>query len=214
MNEPELLVAAPSTTRRNRGVDAMRWWRRLIDPENGDRGSLAELRRARSPLEAMSIRAAIDLARRLGTTHGSAHADRTRDVLDLARVLAHVKEHDPSQRPMQSAGWKRFAGDRRESDAGDDRPKLAEARFRRLHDTGDGEEKVDAFVRLVALMGGTINVTALANDFLGWNHPLLGDRVRERWAFDYYHATSAVLTTAASDANSDPYSPTDDEDDE
>jgi CRISPR type I-E-associated protein CasB/Cse2 len=107
-------------------------------------------------------------------------------------VLAHVKEHDATQPPMRAAGWKRFAGNRKESEAGDDRPALAEARFRRLLQTGDGEEKVAAFVRLIALLGQRVKIDDLARDFLLWNHPEVGDRIRERWAFFYYAAQDAA----------------------
>jgi CRISPR type I-E-associated protein CasB/Cse2 len=194
----------------DRGARAFAWWKRLIDPDRGDPGSLARLRRARSTLEALNVPAGASLARRLGAAHADAPDWRTRDTLDLARLLAHVKEHDAANRPMQAAGWKKFAGDKRESEAGDDRPRLSEARFRRLYETGDGEEKVAAFTRLVALMDGVVKVDALANDFLLWNHPDVGDRVRERWAFDYYHAWTAAPTTPITDPDSDPT--TDDED--
>lgn len=205
---------APSPTRPSRataGARALEWWRRLSDPAHGDPGPLARLRRSRSALEAMSVRAAVILAKRLGASHQAALDERTRDALDLARVLAHVKEHDPAQHPMRAAGWKRFAGNRKESEAGDDRPRLAEARFRRLLETGDGEEKVAAFVRLVALLGGTVNVEHLANDFLAWSHPEYGDRVRERWAFFYYAAGEAAPSEPAAD---DPSTTTTDAEDD
>ncbi len=196
--------------REDRGARALAWWRRLVDPQLGDPGSRARLRRARSSFEALNVRAGVVLANRLGAAHAGAPDQRTRDVLDLARVLAHVREHDPAHRPMQAAGWKRFAGDRRESDAGEDRPSLSEARFRRLYETGDGEEKVAAFTRLVAILNGAVKVDTLANDFLLWNHPAFGDGVRERWAFDYYNASSA--SPAAPRPESHSYTTTDDED--
>jgi len=112
---------------------------------------------------------------------------RITSALDLARVLAHIREDDPRQRPMQAAGWKSFPGDRRESDAGEGRPRLSEARFRRLLHSGRGEERVSAFARLIALLGGTVNVAELANDFWHWN-----DRTKRRWAFDYYAAGIAT----------------------
>lgn len=103
---------------------------------------------------------------------------------------------------MQAAGWKTFAGSRKESDAGADRPVLAEGRFRRLLQTTDGEDQVAAFVRLVALLGGTVNIDALARDFLDWNHPTRGDRVRERWAFLYYAAADAAPPPPTDDLDS------------
>ncbi|MEJ7812325.1 MAG: type I-E CRISPR-associated protein Cse2/CasB [Gemmatimonadaceae bacterium] len=202
---------APSPARSSRGERALAWWQRLRDPKRGDPAALAQLRRARSTPELLGIRAAVSLARRLGAASGEASDWHTRAALDLARVLAHVKEHDRTQHPMRAAGWKRFAGDRKESDAGEDRPLLAEGRFKRLLQTGDGEEKVTAFVRLIALLGGRVKVDALAEDFLLWNHPEWGDRVRERWAFLFYAASDAAPVAPPTTV---PDTDTDTEDDE
>lgn len=182
---------APPLDATHPGLD---WWRRLSDSKRGDPGTLARLRRSRSTLEAMQVPDALELARRLGALprDGRAPDWKLRGALDLARVLAHVRQHDPAQHPMRAAGWKRFAGSRRESDAGEDRPRLSEARFRRLLLTGAGEEKVAAFTRLIALLENTVKVDDLARDFVRWNHPDHGERVRERWAFLYYGAGTAA----------------------
>lgn len=202
--------AAAKRPRKTRGDIAYEWWRALADPKQGDPGTLARLRRCRAPVDAATIMAAVALARRLGALRAETRANDPRvDVaLDLARVLAHVREH-ADERPMRAAGWKSFAGDRKESDAGEDRPRLAEGRFRRLLQTGAGEEQVTAFIRLVDLLGASVNVRALAPDFLDWSHPERGPEVRRRWAFDYYAASSAAPPerSTASDTL-----PTDDED--
>ncbi len=113
-------------------------------------------------------------------------------MLDLTRVLAHVREDDRSMRPMQAAGWKEFPGERKESDVDvSKRPRLSQVRFRRLLTTSGGEDLVRAFIRLVALLDGKVNVEALGRDFRDWNHVSRGDAVRQRWAFDYYAASSA-----------------------
>jgi CRISPR type I-E-associated protein CasB/Cse2 len=148
----------------------------------------------------MTVRAAVALARRLGATGPDAPDARMRDAIDLARVVAHVKEHR-EDRIMHAAGWKHFAGDRKEADAEKDRPKLSEARFRRLLETGGGEERVISFVRLVRLLDHTINVRNLAEDFLALNHPRKRDRVREQWAFDYYAAGLAAPSATAIDSS-------------
>jgi CRISPR type I-E-associated protein CasB/Cse2 len=184
----------PADSLRENDYPALDWWRRLRDPRRGDPGTLARLRRSRSTLEAMQVSDALELAKRLGAMprDGQAPGWKVRAALDLARVLAHVREHDPNQHPMRAAGWKRFAGSQRESDAGEDRPLLSGTRFRRLLLTGDGEEKVSAFTRLIALLGGRVRVDDLARDFMRWNHPEHGDHVRERWAFLYYAAGTAA----------------------
>lgn len=206
MTSPEATPPAAAPRRGASGARALAWWERLRDPKRGDPATLAQLRRSRSALDALTVRAAVSLARQLGAARADAADYRTRAALDLARVLAHVKDHDRVDHPMRAAGWKRFAGDRKESDAGDDRPVLAEGRFRRLLLTGEGEEKVAAFTRLVALLDGKVKVDDLANDFLSWNHPEWGERVRERWAFLYYAAADAAPLpppTDASDAEDD-----------
>lgn len=182
----------PERARSGPGAPALEWWLKLTHPTGGDPGTLARLRRSRSTSEALGVRAALILARRLGAARSDAPDWRVRACVDLARVLARVKTHDPSRHPMRAAGWKRFAGERRESDAGADRPILSEARFKRLLQTGEGEEKVGAFSRLIALLDGIVKVDDLAADYLSWNHPVWGDKVRERWAFLYYAAGDAA----------------------
>lgn len=174
---------------------ALEWWERLRRPTGGNPGALAQLRRSRSTPEALRLREAVELAVRTGAVRkGRDTPDwRVRASVDLARVLAHVKANDPGRHPMRAAGWKQLPGERRESDLPPgERPRLSETRFRRLLRTGDGEEKVSAFVRLVTLLDGTVDVESLSRDFLDWNHPTRGDHIRERWAFLYYGAGSAV----------------------
>lgn len=198
-------AAAPSTTApptdaparpRGAGGHALDWWRSYCDPATADPGARAQLRRCESPTDAAAIAAAVGLARRLGAFAAGADDRRITDALNLARVLAHVREHAPGP-PMRAAGWKSFAGDRRESDAGEDRPLLSEVRFRRLLATGLEEEQIAAFVRLVAILDGAVDVAALAEDFLDWSHPWRGERVRKEWAVDYFAARAAGFTVAA-----------------
>ncbi len=190
----EIISTDPAAAPAERVHPALEWWQRLSDRHRGDPGTLARLRRSRSTLEAMQVPDALELARclRALTRDGQVPDWKLRGVLDLARVLAHVRQHDLYSHPMRSAGWKHFAGSRRESDAGEDRPVLSETRFRRLLLTGQGEEKVSAFTRLIALLGGTVKVDDLARDFVSWNEPGRGERVRERWAFLYYGAGAAA----------------------
>lgn len=184
----------------SRGDTALAWWRKHCHPQSGDPGTRARLRRARSSVEALRVVAAASLARQLGAVPKDSPAPdwRLRAAVDLARVLAHVQEHT-AVHPMKAAGWKSFPRDRKESEAGEDRPVLSGARFRRLLETGDGEEKVAAFTRLIALLGGTIDVARLAADFLNWNHPTYGDRVREHWTFVYLAASDAAPALPSTD---------------
>lgn len=157
------------------GAIAWRWWRALADREHGDRAVMARLRRCTRPADALAIPQAIALVRQLG-------AHRPEDALGLAILLAHVREDDREHRLMRAAGWKRFPGQRQESAAGEDRPLLSELRFRRLLRTA-WNDRLPAFIRLVRLLGDKAKVSDLAESFLYW-----GDPVRQRWAFDYFHA--------------------------
>ena len=174
-----------TSTEKEWGQIAWRWWHGLVDPEHGDRGALARLRRCQGPTDALVVPQALTLVRRLGLD-----GERRLDALGLAIVLAHVRESDGLPL-MRAAGWQSFPGDRRESEVGAERPLLSEPRFRRLLQTTP-DERIAAFVRLVRLLGGKANVNDLAASFLAW-----GDRVRQRWAFDYYAAGRSAPAASA-----------------
>ncbi len=172
---------------------ALEWFLTL---KKGNPGERARLRRCHSRSSALAEPAAIQLAQRLGLLTATSRADGEAigAAIDLARVLAHVKEHTGKKRVMQSAGWKTFAGNRKESDAGADRPLLSETRFRRLLTTEGGEPLVAAFTRLIRQLNGEVNVTDLANAFLSWTHDTRGQKIRNTWAFDYYAAGNPAST--------------------
>lgn len=205
----ESAAATTTTSRRVQSPSsesqALAWFGEL---QRGDAGVRARLRRARSRIEVLMEPKAIQLAQRVGrlSKSSSASDEQIGEALDLARVLAHVKAHDGSRRVMQQAGWQTFAGDRRESDAGKDAPVLSGIRFRRLLTTDVGESLVTAFVRLVRQLDGTVNVHELSWDFLNWSHPLHGNRVRSKWAFDYFAAATpasiAINTFTDNEGNS------------
>jgi CRISPR type I-E-associated protein CasB/Cse2 len=158
---------------------ARKWWYALNNKEHVDRAALASLRRCEYAAEALTVFQAVKLARVLG-----------HEALELAILLAHVKEDDPKNRIMRAAGWKSFPGDKKETEASaDQRPVLSELRFRRLLKT-TCEERLDTFKRLVRILKGKVNVADLADSYLFW-----GDKVRERWAFDYYAASAAHADT-------------------
>jgi CRISPR type I-E-associated protein CasB/Cse2 len=145
------------------------------------------LRRARDRVEAMLVAEALALGKSL-VPDSKGTDDRFATAIDLARVLSHVTE-DETAHPMRRLGWKEMPVGQSESE----RPKLSETRFRRFLLATDGEERVDAFVRLIDLMGGSANVGEIADAFGWWNHP--DGRVRQSWAFNYYNA--AGFTPAA-----------------
>jgi CRISPR system Cascade subunit CasB len=158
------------------GAIALSWWASLQPARDigykGDTGALARLRRA-SLIDAMTEEAVVRLHRRLGL----ARQDFPRAAL-IACVLAHVREHAPRLKAAQAAG----------APPGEENGVLSQLRFRRLLAVRGEEDCLIAFRRLVALLGGKVNVVDLAQSLLDWNDEENGDRRRTRWAFDYYDA--------------------------
>jgi CRISPR system Cascade subunit CasB len=54
-------------------------------------------------------------------------------------------------------------------------------RFRRLLKVKEADGLFSALGRVVALLGGAVNLQSLANSVYFWN-----DRTRKQWAFEYY----------------------------
>lgn len=172
----------------SRGEIAREWWSYTCHPQRGDSSGRARLKRCRSATEALAIPAAVGLARRLGAIREPLDERHLECAMGLARVLAHVTA-DTGVTAMRAAGWSSFPGERKEADADPAaRPRLSEVRFRRLLQTGSGEEQVFMFTRLLRLIGGEVNIAALARDYLAWHW----DSTRHRWAFEYYAAGAAA----------------------
>jgi CRISPR system Cascade subunit CasB len=152
------------------------WHERLSERRSA--GARARLRRARTRAETAAEPTALALLRVLPERDDEG-------ALDLARVLAHVRQHDGRVRVMQKAGWKRFP-EGNDSAVGEDRPLLSEVRFRRVLQTEPGNAWVNAIVRLVAQLDGVVNVEDLARDFLAWYDPERRERVKVKWAKEYY----------------------------
>lgn len=169
------------------GRRALAWWTAHCGPEAGDASTRARLRRARSGLDVLAVPAGVMLARQLGASRSP---DRAAKALDLAHVLAHVRR-DSDRAPMQAAGWQRFPFDATTELPPDQRPRLSEARFRHLirAEHADGE-LATAFIRLIALLDGEASVASLATAF--WHWDAQDQRIRRRWAFEYYAAGAAA----------------------
>jgi CRISPR system Cascade subunit CasB len=159
---------------RNRHAAAS-WWREMQpDPASGrpgDRAGLARLRRCATVATAMQDPAAIALFRRCGAT-----GPDDLPVIGLtAAVLAHVRDDDRTQKVARQVG--------------PDPPEKPETallkplRFRRLMEATTDDERLIAFRRLVALAGGALNLSDLAEALLDWS-----ERTRLRWVYDYWKA--------------------------
>lgn len=138
------------------------WHARLVG-EHGDAGALAELRRARGPLDVVLVEPFHGLRAALP------HANVERLTV-VAAVLVHVRRDD---RAKQFAG--QLAGDGRQ-------PPMNEKRFRALIATGAvWADTHRQFVRAIRLLDATANVRDLATSLYHWD-----DHVRRRFALEYY----------------------------
>ena len=154
------------------GTVCLGWWRMLTDKNIGSsRSNLAQLRRAGSTVDALAIRAAHDLNRRLAAA-GHNLQQRPERLALIVKTLAHVKEH---------------TGERLAQGLGKGEPKaLSELRFDRLIRTHDPAELAMQLRRALAAVGPGANVAQLARDLRWWD-----DSTRAAWCFDYYGASLA-----------------------
>jgi CRISPR type I-E-associated protein CasB/Cse2 len=168
---------------------SLSWWSDLTDKKRGDPGARARLRRSRSTGEALGESSALALLRRLQRID---YGIPSRQAVDLARVLVHVKDHK-SIPALRAAGWKSFPYDSADGNDASKRPLLSEVRFRRLMKAErDDDELVQSFIRLVRLLNGECNVGRLAEDFLQW-----GPERKELLAFEYYLSGKPHLSPTA-----------------
>jgi len=166
---------------RNRHAAAS-WWREMQpDPAEmqpgppkgrpGDRAALARLRRCATVAEAMQDPATIALFRRCGAT-----GPDDLPVIGLAAaVLAHLRQDQPAQRVARQIGP--------DSPEKPETALLKPLRFRRLMEATTDDERLTAFRRLIALAGGALNLTDLADALLNWS-----ERTQRRWVYDYWNA--------------------------
>ncbi|MGH8227732.1 MAG: type I-E CRISPR-associated protein Cse2/CasB [Steroidobacteraceae bacterium] len=163
-----------------------------ISDTEGDRGVRAQLRRCGTPLDAVTVPAAISLARRLGRVPERGAPPWKQKgferALSLAIVLAHVRVNT-STNLLRTLGWGQFPHDKKETDATEGRPLLSELRFKRFLQTDGEDQLVTAFSRLVALAGDETDVTDLARVFLTWDD----DRTKRDLALTYFRATTTGL---------------------
>lgn len=136
------------------------WWGGL---EN-DRGGRAELRRAHNLTEVAFVEAYHRLYSQMKLSD--------REALALvAGVCAHVKIHNAGKFAEQMA-----TGDRP-----NDKPKVSSLRFRRLLAITDRDELYHAMIRIIRLLGGSVNVCDLAQAVYWWN-----ERTKKDMAYKYY----------------------------
>jgi CRISPR system Cascade subunit CasB len=165
-----------------------------------DPAALARLRRISDPTEAAMDEAVFALFRKLYpdmAPENPRFEGALARVGVLASVLAHVREQ-PSpdrrgRRPSAASAIGRRDREKPESVV------MSALRFRRLLTAKTDADILIGFRRLVALAGGKINVADVADSILIWGDPDRGDRVRTRWAFDYYGGGHAVPRAAGTE---------------
>lgn len=139
------------------------WWRSLDD----NRGDRAELRRCGTLAEVV-FTPAYHRLRQSVCRSGAVHDDGLALVAGLvARVKNNAMDHTVAGQMAtgKSDGSARVSG----------------LRFRRLLKVKEREDFFTAMGRVIALLGGTVNLQSLAKSAYFWN-----DITRKQWAFEYY----------------------------
>ncbi|NLN59713.1 MAG: type I-E CRISPR-associated protein Cse2/CasB [Deltaproteobacteria bacterium] len=139
------------------------WWQAL----NDNRGDRAELKRCDTLVEVTFTPAYHRLRFALGKI-GPVNDDA---LASVAGLLSRVKNDlDGSTFAEQMATGK-----------ADGSARVSGLRFRRLLKTKDINEFFIAMRRVIALLGGAINLQSLTKSVYYWN-----DGTRKQWAFEYY----------------------------
>lgn len=171
------------TSREDQINAAAAWWRSLapITTEDGrllpgDRATLARLRRASSVIEAAAEPATVELLKALKLKPSDENIERT---AVLAIILAHVREN--AEEKIARALGPPPGGE-------PSKARLKPLRFRRLMAARTPDELLTAFRRVISILDRKANVKDLSRLILGWTDDEAGDRLRTRFAFDYYDA--------------------------
>jgi CRISPR system Cascade subunit CasB len=107
-----------------------------------------------------------------------------------AAVLAHLRKDQPERRVARQVGP--------ESPEKPETALLKPLRFRRLMEATTDDERLTAFRRLVALAGGALNLTDLADALLNWS-----EETQRRWVYDYWNAGQPAERMAVSTHSED-----------
>ncbi|MDP2863326.1 MAG: type I-E CRISPR-associated protein Cse2/CasB [Desulfobacterales bacterium] len=148
----------------------IKWWEGL----EKERGERAALRRCSTLAEVVFL-PSYHLLRRSLLNVGRFDDDRLSLVVGLsARVKANI---DGVGIAEQMATGKAVASK-------DAKAKVSGLRFRRLLKVKDREELFSAMTRVIALLGGTVDLQSLARSVYLWNDRYVD--IRKEWAFEYY----------------------------
>jgi CRISPR type I-E-associated protein CasB/Cse2 len=154
------------------------------------RGDCAQLKRAGTIEEVAMVPAYHDLLRRLGIARPTDHVADQRTMSQLAAVAAlaaRVKEQPGAGTPPSPLGA--TLAQRRE---GGSAPRVSPARFRRLLESEQLDERFAVLRRLLPLVDREVDLVELAAAICDWS-----PRRRRRLAYDYY--ANAPLTSKTSE---------------
>jgi CRISPR system Cascade subunit CasB len=159
-------------------LDALLSWWKELDNAGVDR---AALRRCNNPLEVKITPAFHRLKRRLEPFRSMSpdHVDR---LAIVAGVLSYVQENKLNgyernverafavqmTRPPQKWGRR-------------DKACVSGMRFRNLLKIEDPDKLYPTIIRLIRLLGGSVDIASLANGIYWWN-----ERTKKEWAYAYY----------------------------
>jgi CRISPR type I-E-associated protein CasB/Cse2 len=159
------------------------WWRELHpweDGRGGDRATLAQLRRAGTLNDLLTVPATIALWGEVKGALGHVPHDRqTAALAILAGVLAGVEPGRATGITFAEALGRNAEGRRRDSDA---EARLSPSRFAALVRATNDEERLRALRRAAAMLrNAPFNIPRFAEDLLHWS-----DDTRRRWIFEYH----------------------------
>ena len=163
-------------------VALLSWWKEL-DTARGDR---AALRQCHNPLEVAFTPAFHRLKMRL-EPFGSISPDQMDRLAIVAGVLSHVKENKPEdrERNLQRSFAVQMASPLSKGGPGK-KACVSGMRFRQLLKIEDPDKLYATMIRLVRLLGGSVDMVSLAAGIYWWN-----ERTKKEWAYAYYeHAPS------------------------
>lgn len=160
--------------KRSLAQEILIWWKLYIEADTGPARALAAKLRRAGTGEALCHREVITLYDHVVQADAWLGRQLRRDPVPLgalARVLAHVREHDP----QHSLAWR----------LGGEEPAMSPARFERLMTTGGNSgDLAMALIRALPMADYRCAVGRLGHDLLRWS-----EKGRADWYFDYFHTT-------------------------
>ncbi len=147
-------------------TEALKAWLRWLDENRGER---AILRRC-GTLTDVVFSPAYHRLRSAVSRFGFVDDDGLALVAGLA---ARIKENIGSGRIAEQMATAKSGGDTK--------ARVSGLRFRRLLKVKERDDLFSTMTRVIALLGGSVNIQSLAQGVYFWN-----DKTRKQWAFDYY----------------------------